>query len=517
MPRPSPRTTVWIVAVLTVVARFPGLMWPLRPDEAGFLLVARQWDPQPDSMFGTYWVDRPPLIIALVKAADALGGPYLLRAVAAAGCFVLVLLVADVTRRIASYAGRPGERAAVWVAVLTGALAANPLSDSVSAKGEVLGVPVVVGACWAALVALERRSAAWSAVAGLLAMCAVGMKQSLLGGLAFGGVLLVGALVTRRIDGPAFARLAGAALAGAAVPVLATVGWAVAAGVDLHTVWYAVVEFRADAGDVLGSHRSRATEKRADELVFIACVGGVAAAVAWFTVNLPRTLRHLPVPTAAVLAMLLADVLGVVLGGSYWRPYLIAVIPSVALALAVVMVADERRGEAARAGRRLRRVAPLVAVAAAVCTVVTVVDWTIDTATDDIPTEFYTGEAIRGSAAPGDTLVVYGGRADLQWASGLPSPYQHLWSLPMRTLDPDLDELEALLGGPDPPTWVVTWVSPDAWRMPTGEVERLLENRYVLVGKGCGSEGVFRLADADRPPLITTCHEPYIRFVGRRW
>ncbi len=50
---------------------------------------------------------------------------------------------------------------------------------------------------------------------------------------------------------------------------------------------------------------------------------------------------------------------------------------------------------------------------------------------------------------------MYGGRADIQYTSGLPSPYQHLWSLPMRTLDPDLTELRALLEGPDAPTWFV--------------------------------------------------------------
>lgn len=517
MPRPSPRATVWIVASLTVLARFPGLLWPLRPDEAGFLLVARNWAPRPDSLYGTYWVDRPPPVIALVKAADAIGGPYFLRAVAAAGCFALVLLAAAVTRRLASYAGWSGERAAVWIAVLTGALVTNPMSDSVSAKGEVLGVPLVLASCWTALVALQKRSVPWAAASGLLAVTAVGLKQSLLGGLAFGGVLLVGALVARRIDGVTFARLAGAALVGASVPVLATVGWAVAAGVDLHTLWYTAVGFRADANEVLMHDHSTANEERAADLVFVACVGGVAAAVAWFTLVLPRSLRRLPVVTLAVLAMLLADVLGVALGGSYWPPYLIAVIPSVVLALAVVMVTDGRVHEPGRLGRALRLVPPLVAVWATVCTLVALVDWMVDTATDDIPIEFYTGNSISESARPGDTLVVYGGRADIQWASGLPSPYPHLWSLPMRTLDPELDQLTRLLRGPDPPTWVVTWVQTDTWALPGDKLEGVLSDRYVLAGTGCGSEGIYRLKGLDRPPLITTCGEPYVRFVGTPW
>lgn len=526
MPRPSPRASVWIVATLAVVARYPGLIWPLRPDEAGFLMVAREWDPQPDSMFGTYWVDRSPLIIAVVRWADAVGGEFFLRAVAAAGCFALVLLAAAMTRRMLVCAAgdsltaelrERGERAAVWVAVLTAALCSSPLSDSVSAKGEVLGIPVVLAACWASLVALERRSPGWAGTAGLLAVLAVGLKQSLLGGLVFGGVLLVGALVARRINGLTFTRLAGAAVVGASVPVLATVAWAIAAGVDLSTVWYAVVDFRADATRVLAEHPTRANAVRARELLFIANVGGTTAAVTWFVLTIPRALRRLPVATLAVLAMLLVDVLGVVLGGSYWRPYLIAVIPSVALAFAVAVLTDVLAPARGRPGRALRAVPRVVAAAAAVSTLVTLVDWTIDTATDDVPTEYYTGESIRRAADPEDTLVVYGGRADLQWGAGLDSPYQHLWSLPMRTLDPDLDELEALLRGPDAPTWVVTWVELRSWGMPSREFERLLEERYVLVGKGCGSEGIHRLADVERPPLIITCDEPYNRLLGEPW
>jgi hypothetical protein len=285
--------------------------------------------------------------------------PYFLRTVAVAGCFALVLLAAAVTRRLASYGGWSGERAAVWVAVLTGALVANPLADSVSAKGEVLGIPVVMASCWAALVALERRSLAWSGVSGLLAMTAVGLKQSLLGGFALGGVLLVGTLVTRRIDGLAFTRLAGAALVGASVPVVATVGWAIAAGVDLSTVWYAVVEFRVDASQVLAADTSDANVKRAAELVDIALWCGIAATLVWFVVNLPRALRRLPVPALAVLAMLVVDLAGVALGGSYWRPYLVQVIPSVCLALALTLVLDERRREAERG--RIARAARLVA------------------------------------------------------------------------------------------------------------------------------------------------------------
>ena len=57
------------------------------------------------------------------------------------------------------------------------------------------------------------------------------------------------------------------------------------------------------------------------------------------------------------------------------------------------------------------------------------------------------------------------GNADVQQASGLPSPYEQLWTLPMRTLDPHLAQLRAVLRGPAAPTWVVAWGDLDPWNI----------------------------------------------------
>ena len=61
------RHTIAVAAMAAFVLRLPGLTRPIRADEAGFLLVARSWNPQPDSMFGPYFVDRPPALIALFR------------------------------------------------------------------------------------------------------------------------------------------------------------------------------------------------------------------------------------------------------------------------------------------------------------------------------------------------------------------------------------------------------------------------------------------------------------------
>lgn len=513
---PSARTTVWIAAVLAVLGRFPSALWPMRPDEAGFLLVARSWEPAPDSMFGTYWVDRPPEIIGIVDLADRIGGEYALRVVAALGLGLLVLAAAAFARRLCAYAGGAErgdtDRVAAWTAVATAALGSNALADAVSAKGEVLAIPLVMAACWLSLAALARRSVVLSFAAGLASVLAVGMKQNIAGGLVFGGVLLVGALVARRIDGRAFARLAGGALLGAAVPVVGTVVWVLRAGVDLGAVWYATVGFRSDAYATIASQPSGANGDRAVYLATIFVTTGMALGVVWFLASMPRMLRRMAVPAIAALAMLAFDLAAVFLSGSYWRTYLVVLVPSVAVAMACLLASEATAPLRRRLSGRVTRV---VAAAMAISAVVSLVGWTTDLAGGAAPTEYYTGEAIGSVAQPGDTLVVYGGRADIQLASGLDSPYEHLWSLPMRTLDPDLAQLRDLLTGPRAPTWFVEFTALDTWtEAGTTAIAPELIERYFLVTTACGSYRIYHLKTVSRQRLDVDCSQPWRRVFG---
>ncbi|KRF35285.1 hypothetical protein [Nocardioides sp. Soil805] len=517
-PWPVARLTVWVAALAAVLARFPSAMWPLRPDEAGFLLVARTWAPTPDSLYGPYFVDRPPEVIALIRLTDWLGGPYALRVVGAVGIFGFVLVVAAAARHLASYAaGLPTDRAdrvAAWTAVAAAGLVSNAGIDVVSTKGEHLGIPLVAAACWLALLALERRTtprATYLALAsGLVAVLAVGLKQSIVGGLVFGGVLLVGSAVADRSQWRTHARLGAAAALGAAIPVVVTVVWALVAGVDLATLWYAVVGFRPDADAVLAAQPSETIDQRAVVLRELAVETGMALLAAWFLLNLPRLARRMPAPTAAVTTMLAVDVVAVVQSGSYWTTYLVVLVPPVALATALVLSLE-------RLPHRFRvwsRVTTGVTQALVVLVVLSSLDslwrWWDSTEERYRPVEYYAGEAIGRAARPGDTLVVYGGRADIQWASGLRSPYPHLWSLPMRTLDPDLVELRDLLTGPAAPTWFVEFTALDTWSETGTERigEELLE-RYQYVATVCDEYRVYHLKTLERPVLDSRCTEPW--------
>lgn len=507
------RLTVWVAAVAAVVARYPSAMWPLRPDEAGFLLVARSWRPAPDSVYGTYFVDRPPQIIALVRLTDWLGGPYALRVLAAAGIFVLVLLSAATARRLASYAAGLSpdrtDRVAAWTAVVTAALISNTGFDAVTAKGEHLGVPVVMGSCWLALAALERTSVRLALAAGLVAMLAVGLKQSLVGGLVFGAVLLGAAALADRGRWRAHLRLAAGAAVGAAVPVVATVVWAFVTGIDLGTLWYTVVGFRSDAAAVLAAQPSDALEQRAFETRLLVTESGVTFLVAWFVLHLPSLLRRMPVAATAVAAMLLVDLLALVVSGSWWKTYLVALVPSVALATCLLLTV-ERASSPVSWRRGVASVTRALVVLSVITSVVSQYVWWHITGEDHRPVGYYAGEAIGRAARPGDTLVVYGGRADLLWASGLRSPYEHLWSLPMRTLDPDLADLRVLLTGPRAPTWFVESTSLGTWsESGTARVGAELLERYEYVTTVCGEYRVYHLETLADPVVDSHCDGPW--------
>jgi hypothetical protein len=63
------RRAVPLIAAASVMMRLPGLGHALRPDEAGFLAVAQQWHAGGTSLYGSYWVDRPPLLISIFGVA----------------------------------------------------------------------------------------------------------------------------------------------------------------------------------------------------------------------------------------------------------------------------------------------------------------------------------------------------------------------------------------------------------------------------------------------------------------
>jgi hypothetical protein len=464
-----------VVAVLVSSAlRLPGLMATPSSDEAGFLLVARSWAPDAHSLYGPYWVDRPPVLLATYRWSDALFGELGPRLLALLLTAVLVAAVHLLATRLTS----PG--AARVATVVTVALLADPDLSAWTAKGEVLGTPLVA-LSWLLLVrALDTGSSRAALVAGVCAMTACGFKQSLVGGLVFAAVLLGASLVSGRLAPECVARAGGRFAVGAALPVLACVAWIAVSPATIAAGWYQVVGFRADASAVLAASDSRAPVERGHDLIRLFVLCGMAPLAVLGVASVRRWFARWPALSIALLATTVVDLAGVVVSGSYWHAYLVPMIPDVALLAAL----------AASCAPPFRSLARFVATLAVLATMTAYVGFAQDRLISPTPSgPWQAGHAIGLVSGRGDTIVSLYGNAELVKASGLPSPYRHLWSLPMRTLDPDQDELRALLSGPEAPTWVVgvlplnSWHIDDSWRL-----RKLIVSNYRLVYSVCGPQ-----------------------------
>ncbi|MFL6060067.1 MAG: hypothetical protein ACJ72E_02455, partial [Marmoricola sp.] len=70
---------LWTTLVAVVVIRLLEMRSGAAPDEGGFLVVASQWHSGGTTLYGHYWVDRPPVLITIFGLAHVLDGLLALR------------------------------------------------------------------------------------------------------------------------------------------------------------------------------------------------------------------------------------------------------------------------------------------------------------------------------------------------------------------------------------------------------------------------------------------------------
>jgi hypothetical protein len=194
---PTSTAAVFVLAVAAFAARLPLLTRPLSPDEGGFLMVAGQWAPG-TSLYGDYWVDRPPLLVGLFQLAGLLGGSAaILRLLGAVFVASSVLLAAALARVAVRLGDRPPERPAVvpiFAAATSAAFLVSPLFGASEVDGELLAVPFVLAgltAAFTAYAARARQSFLWWTAAGVLGVAAASVKQNMLEVFVAATVLLV--------------------------------------------------------------------------------------------------------------------------------------------------------------------------------------------------------------------------------------------------------------------------------------------------------------------------------------
>ena len=190
-------------------------------------------------------------------------------------------------------------------------------------------------------------------------------------------------------------------------------------------------------------------------------------------------------------------------------PYLFVPIPGLVLAIAALLTHDHLD----RVRHKVTRAAVGVVV---VSSGIALLGWTGAWVVGRVPVEVRTGQAIADVARPGDRVLVYGGRADIQWASRAPSPYRHLWSLPMRTLDPGLTDLESVLTGSNPPTWFVEATYINTWsELGTRPIEQSLIRKYEFIRTACDRYRIYHLNTVEPIDVDVDCTTPYRTIWGR--
>ncbi len=473
----------WCV-VAAVVVRLPFLAAPVGPDEGGLLLVGGSWGDGGDSLYGPYWVDRPPLIIAIHELAERTGGAVSLRLI---GCLAAAATVWAAWTAGRAIAGRAGAR---WAAVIAMAVVSAPTIGSPQVSGELLAVPFVLGAIALTLRAVSDRAGAparLAAAAGALAACGPLLKQNLFDGLlAIACIVLVAALL-RQAPRRRLVTVTLVALVSAVATTALVLGWSAWRGTGVLELWQGVVLFRADATSVISAEATDATRSRFLLLVLIFAVGGPLA----LTLLALRTARRTPSPGAVSAVVLLAwATVSIVAGGSYWAHYLVQLAPGLSLAVASGLASDRR-------GRRTARVVTAcTATAAMVCAV-------LGLGADRVPStdREVAGAYLATMTRSGDTAIVAWGHPSILHEAGVQSPYEQLWSLPVRVHDPDLTDFVRVLEGPRAPDWVISrGSSVDSWGIDASRANEVVEARYATVADVCGYRILAQRGTEHRPP-----------------
>lgn len=466
-----PRAAVGLIAIAATGVHALFLGAPLAPDEGGYLLVANHWHDGGPLIYGHYWVDRPPLLL-IAFAIAGLAGPV--------GIHLLACLCSGVAVLAAGWAGWAvaGRKAGMWSALTAGALSASTLADAQELDGELLAIPFVLLSCALLLHAWYRRPKRWYVfgwLAGVMAIAAPLIKQNFVEALVFAmvfiGAQLLGSTGRRRAK-----HLATAFSFGAMTGLAAVTGWAITTN-KLGALWFATYTFRAQAGAVIHAGSWHAPGARLVQLLGLSVVSGIFGLCVLAVIAHRFALRRGDPLTWALVAGLGVELGGIALGGSFWPHYLIGIVPMLSIAVGTAATLPQPRSTIA-----LRGIVLLAVVVSAVSAPAAAAN-----------TQLFSNRADRvgtwlGHAAQrDDTAIVTFTHPNILQQSNLSSPYPYVWSLPVRTLDPDLALMKRTILGSEAPTWIIEWDGFNTWLLdPHERFATAVAGRYRIVAHICG-------------------------------
>jgi hypothetical protein len=472
LPRPqhgrererAPWTWWWGLAgclLLALALRAPFFGIGLGKDEGGVAFIAHNWGSGHGALYGSYWLDRPPLLVGLYKLA-VLGGDRGVRVLGAVAALALVAAIARLARAVS------GQRAGLIAGLLAALMSGSFALASVYTPAELLAALPSTLSVLCLVLAHRRRRARLLFAAGLLAVAALLIKQSFLDAGLAGLVFVVASGVA---DHKVRVRWLLAYLAGVAIPFAALLTWQVAAQLPDGGFVYALVGFRIDSLHTL-SGSNLPLHVRVKSLEAPAIASGLVLVLGLAVIGLPR-LRGDRVLGATIGAWLVGATVGILGGGSYWPHYLIELVPVGCVAAA-----------AGIAGSRAATRVVAVGACTAVSLLAAVGGMAFVAAHPPHQRAMAVGRYVRTHTRPGDTQYVMYAQANIPYYSGLPSPYPYAWSLMVRAKPGAIPQLQRLLASPRRPTWLVEAQRPDLWHLdPGGRTAHLIARHYRLAAK----------------------------------
>jgi len=458
------------LVAITVLLRLPFVSSPASADESGFLIVGGQWH-SGSSLYGSYWVDRPPLLIALFGLADLIGGLPGLRLLGCLAAATTVLGVGLAVRRVA------GPAAGIGSAAVACGLLVSPPAGGLLVSGELLAAPFVAVGCWLAVCSVTDEvgsRSCWQALgAGACAAAAVLVKQNMIDVIVFSVALGVLCWAFQLLPFKRLCRIALCFVAGGVLTAAVVFAAALSRRTDPGAVLYAMYAFRLRATDVLAHVSTAQRVARLSHLGHAALLsGGPLLLVALASLLVRRATRgdgpRLAVALAA-LTLAFYAVISVAAGGGYFLPYLVQLVVPTALAGGLMVAMAPRLGGAAVA----------VVLGTSLVMLVTGLSQPVESKGE------LAGEAVRAVSEPGDTMVIAFGESDMLYAARAASPYPYLWALPARTLDRHFRRLAHVLAGEHAPTWFVVRAAPTTRVLDRNPPGKVLAGRYHYVGSIC--------------------------------
>ena len=308
-----PTGVVLLSVVISIALRARFITTPLTSDEGGYLAVARAWA-SGKKLYTDAWVDRPQGLLVLFRVLDRVtgGSPAAIRVMAiVVGC----LAVVGVAYTVFAIAGRhAGAIASVLVAVAS----SNARIEGFIANGELLAGGVAAAGVAAACAYMFRgHGRSWLLVSGVLAGCAMSIKQSGFDGFLAVTVCLVAGGITGERTWRQVARDCALCVAGLAMVLTALLLHGLILG--FHAWWYALAGYRLggiNATSRSNWHRFGLTAHIAAPTILPLAAAAIAGLAVWLLRSRRPSRSIVLVP-----AWLCFAALGFVTGGLFHRHY----------------------------------------------------------------------------------------------------------------------------------------------------------------------------------------------------